>query len=158
MSSLHRYYYQHLVEIHNGLRREFKQVLQTLPTATQSSSIQNACRNIVSFCGHLELHHDIEEQAIFPQFKAVTDISNWSESHENLHETLHVVRKYAQQGIETKGLNFEEKKLELIKELTKLGEIVLPHLLEEERESHPDITIKLWPTERDFARAFPWIR
>ncbi|KAF9317657.1 hypothetical protein BG000_007828 [Podila horticola] len=158
MTSLHRYYSDHLTAIHNGLRRELKSVLHTLPNTSQPASVKNALRNVLMFCRHLQGHHDLEEAVIFPSFAAVTDISHWSHSHEELDSTLARVRKIAQQGIDQDGKEFDSQKSVIIDELERLSDIVLPHLRDEELMSTEEELVKLWPTENTFRRAFPWLR
>ncbi|KAG0200890.1 hypothetical protein BGX28_006165 [Mortierella sp. GBA30] len=157
MSRFHQYYFDHLVAIHNGLRRELKNCLQTLPKSTQPTSIKNSLRNVLQFCRHLQGHHDLEEAIVFPAFSAVTDISHWSSSHEQLDHTLAMIRKTAQQGIDQEGKDFSSQKETLIEDLETLSDIVLPHLSDEEYLSKPEETIKLWPTEQAMRNAFPWI-
>ncbi|KAG0049500.1 hypothetical protein BGZ83_005720 [Gryganskiella cystojenkinii] len=155
MSSIHQRYYQLLLHVHNGLRKQLKQCLRTLPDATQPSAVKSVCRSTLQFCEHLLMHHDIEEESVFPAFAAVTNISHWSNSHDSLHKTLDKVRQLAQEGLNQDGRDFLQKQA-LINELETLSDIVLPHLSDEEFLSHPDESIKLWPTERDMRRAFPW--
>ncbi|KAF9156283.1 hypothetical protein BG015_006327 [Linnemannia schmuckeri] len=157
MSRFHQYYSDHLVAIHNGLRRELKSLLQTVPNATQPTAVKNSMRSVLQFCRHLQGHHDLEEAVIFPAFAAVTNISHWSHSHKELDHTLDVIRKLAQEGIDQNGLEFDAQKATLFEQLENLSDIVLPHLRDEEDLSKPEETIKLWPTERDMRRAFPWM-
>lgn len=157
MSRFHQYYSDHLIAIHNGLRRELKSCLHTLPNTTQPAALKNSLRNILQFCRHLQGHHDLEEAVIFPAFAAVTDISHWSHSHKELDHTLDTIRKLAQQGIDQNGLEFSGQKQTLVDELEKLSDIVLPHLRDEEDLSKPEETVKLWPSEREMRRAFPWM-
>ncbi|KAG0252208.1 hypothetical protein BG011_007132 [Mortierella polycephala] len=158
MSSLHQYYSDHLVAIHNALRREMRSCLHTLPNTTQPSAVKSSLRNVLQFCRHLQGHHDIEEAVIFPAFAAVTDISHWSNSHHELDHTLDTIRKLAQQGIDQNGKDFESEKEKLVDEMQKLSDIVLPHLSDEEILSKPEETVKFWPTEQAMRRAFPWLR
>ncbi|KAG0345664.1 hypothetical protein BG004_003332 [Podila humilis] len=158
MSYLHRYYSEHLTAIHNGLRRELKNVLQTLPKTTQPASVKSALQGVLIFCRHLQGHHDLEEQIIFPAFAAATDITHWSHSHEELDHTLARVRKLANQGIDQDGKEYDAQKSVLIEELERLSDIVLPHLRDEETMSTPEEMVKLWPTENALRRAFPWLR
>ncbi|KAF9919065.1 hypothetical protein BX616_002118 [Lobosporangium transversale] len=158
MSRIHQAYFDHLVAIHNHLRHELKSCLRTLPTVSQPASVRNSLRNVLQFCRHLQGHHDLEEQIIFPVFAAVTDISHWSHSHEELEHTLGKIREMAQKGLDQDGKGFSTDQREnIVDEMQKLSDIVLPHLSDEEHLSHPDETIKLWPTERELQRAFPWM-
>ncbi|KAF8985920.1 hypothetical protein BGZ46_000530 [Entomortierella lignicola] len=157
MPSFHQYYYDHLVQIHDGLRSELKRCINTLSTVTQPTSVKSSLQNVIKFCHHLQGHHDLEEFAIFPAFAAVTDISHWSASHEELDSTLGNIRKLAQQGIDQGGKEFDTEKEKLIKELQSLSDIVLPHFLDEEVMSNPTESVKLWPTEKDMRGAFPWM-
>ncbi|KAF9432147.1 hypothetical protein BGZ76_011194 [Entomortierella beljakovae] len=158
MSRFHQQYFDHLVAIHNGLRNELKICNRTLPTVTQPASIKSSLFRVLQFCSHLQTHHDLEEAVIFPAFAAVTDISHWSNSHEELDHTLDRIRKLAQQGIEQEGKEFDSDKQKLIDDLQSLSDIVLPHLSDEEYLSNPSESIKLWPTEKEMRRAFPWMR
>lgn len=89
----------------------------------------------------------------------MTDISHWSHSHEALDATLAKIRALALQGLSNDTENeFVTTKKQLVDELERLSDIVLPHLSDEEYLSHPDESIKLWPTERDMLQAFPWMR
>ncbi|KAF9175797.1 hypothetical protein BGZ80_009755 [Entomortierella chlamydospora] len=157
MSRFHQYYFDHLVAIHNALRNELKSCTRTLPTVTQPASIKTSLQKVLQFCRHLQGHHDLEEAVVFPAFAAVTDISHWSNSHEVLENTLDRIRKLAQQGIDQDGKGFESEKEKLVEELQSLSDIVLPHLSDEEYLSNPAETIKMWPTEKDMRRAFPWM-
>ncbi|KAG0370942.1 hypothetical protein BC939DRAFT_501785 [Gamsiella multidivaricata] len=157
MSRFHRYYYDHLVAIHNHLRHELKTCLRTLPTATQPASVKSSLRDVLLFCRHLQVHHDLEEAVIFPSFAAVTDISHWSHSHETLDHTLENIRQLAQKGVDQDGKDFTAEKDTLVEEMQKLSDIVLPHLSDEEFLSSPEESIKLWPTEQEMRRAFPWM-
>ena len=127
-----------------------------MPGATQPLAVKTVCRNTLQFCDHLQRHHDIEEEVVFPSFSAVTDISHWSHSHESLHKTLDKVRKLARTGLDEEGRDFVQRQ-ELIEELETLSDIVLPHLSDEEFLSHPSESIKLWPTEQAMRHAFPWM-
>ncbi|KAF9971011.1 hypothetical protein BGZ73_006105 [Actinomortierella ambigua] len=168
--AFHTYYYRHLVAIHDHLRQELRSVRKTLPTVSQPHAIKMVCQRVLQFCDHLEGHHDLEEALIFPSFKLVTDISHWDHSHKSLFATLDKCRALARDGIQTVSSNkhgdgltpqavFEKnQKQPLMEQLENLSDIVLPHLTDEEVLSHPDETIKFWPTERDMRRAFPWMR
>ncbi|KAI1320268.1 hypothetical protein EDD11_001483 [Mortierella claussenii] len=158
MSRIHQAYFDHLVAIHNGLRHELKSCLHILPTVSQPASIKTSLQHVVQFCRHLQGHHDLEEAVIFPVFAAVTDISHWSHSHDELEHTLGRIRTLALQGIEQGGKDFSAEKETLVEEMQKLSDIVLPHLSDEEYMSTPTETIKLWPNEKEFSRAFPWMR
>ncbi|KAF9216916.1 hypothetical protein CPC16_004614 [Podila verticillata] len=157
--SVHSNYYQHLLGIHNHLRHELKHCLRSLPGATQPVTVKTLLRQTLQFCEHLQRHHDIEEAVVFPAFAAVTDISHWSHSHESLDATLAKIRALASQGLssETEDEVGTTKK-QLVDELERLSDIVLPHLSDEEYLSHPDESIKLWPTERDMLKVFPWMQ
>ncbi|KAF9986440.1 hypothetical protein BGZ65_007572 [Modicella reniformis] len=157
MSTFHQQYYNHLVAIHNHLRHELKTCLRTLPNTTQPTAVKMSLRSVLLFCRHLQGHHDLEEAVVFPAFAAVTDISHWSNSHKALDHTLDTIRKLAQKGIDQDGNEFTAEKETLVEELQNLSDIVLPHLSDEEILSNPEESIKLWPTENDMRRAFPWM-
>ncbi|KAF9583938.1 hypothetical protein BGW38_008070 [Lunasporangiospora selenospora] len=157
MNNFHKAYYDHLVAIHNRLRYELRHCLHTLPNCSQQSSLRSTLHKVLQFSSHLQGHHDLEEAIIFPAFAKVTDISHWSHSHEELHSTLDKVRMLARDGLDQKVEDFTENKSKLVEELQNLSDIVLPHLTDEEVLSHPSETIKLWPTEKDMRRAFPWM-
>ncbi|KAF9957075.1 hypothetical protein BGZ72_002177 [Mortierella alpina] len=157
MLRFHQYYSDHLVAIHNSLRREMRSCIKTLSGATQPSSVKTSLRNVIQFCRHLQGHHDLEEAVIFPSFAAVTDISHWSHSHDQLEHSLVKIRTLAQQGIDQDGKDFSTQKGVLVEELEALSDIVLPHLSDEEYLSKPEETIKLWPTEQAMRKAFPWM-
>lgn len=157
MSRFHQYYYDHLVAIHNHLRQELKACLRNIPKATQPTAVKKSLRDVLLFCRHLQGHHDLEEAVVFPAFAAVIDISHWSNSHESLDHTLDNIRKLAQKGVDQDGQEFDAEKETLVEELQRLSDIVLPHLSDEEFLSNPEESIKLWPTEKDMRRAFPWM-
>ncbi|KAG0242976.1 hypothetical protein BGW41_003141 [Actinomortierella wolfii] len=156
--AFHTNYYRNLLAIHDHLRHELRSIRKTLPTITQPSAAKAVCRNVLQFCDHLEHHHDLEEAVVFPVFKTVTDISHWDHSHKSLFATLQRCRDLAMTTIKGDAKDFEtNQKQPLIEKLEDLSDIVLPHLRDEEVLSHPDATIKFWPTERDMRRAFPWM-
>ncbi|KAF9430136.1 hypothetical protein BGZ94_008163 [Podila epigama] len=128
MSAIHQYYYLHLVAIHNRLRQELKHCTLSLtalvqspesntikpstssPSSKTSSStsfdhllkwtpLRTSLRSTLQFCQHLQTHHDIEEQVVFPAFAKVTDIQHWDQSHRELDETLDRIRKLARYGL-----------------------------------------------------------
>jgi iron-sulfur cluster repair protein YtfE (RIC family) len=80
---------------HGMHRASLVSMLATSESASTVAAVVSLGEELGQFCAHLDMHHRIEDQSIFPAFAKKMDISHLEAHHHQLEELLATCIKHA---------------------------------------------------------------
>jgi iron-sulfur cluster repair protein YtfE (RIC family) len=125
-----------LIYFHNGFRTAMKKILEYL----DESQIKYAHQEFIELNEHLETHHSIEEQYMFPfiekKLKEKEDVKKLYDDHEDMNNLLseNIILFNS-----SKNSNYSINKKELLNKFSELQDHMLKHLFLEENICVPII-------------------
>jgi Hemerythrin HHE cation binding domain len=136
--------YQGMLPFHNHFRMEHAQIVKGIPKSQTSPkvSLLHLMQQALQLCGHLEMHHTIEEAHIFPLLaKKVPSFamdSDHIKEHALMHAQLEALQQYSQKVLRDLQSSPGRKA-----ENEGAGKVVKS---EEEGDDDDDVKRKPWPT------------
>jgi hemerythrin-like domain-containing protein len=144
-------YYKSIFLIHSILRRSTESLLKHADSA--KSDLKNFLGYTLVFVEVLHEHHHNEEHIVFPELAKkndpglVSNITTFKDEHAVLIDDMKALEAHTRAGLEDPS-KYDAEAFKAI--VNKIRALVLPHFLEEEKDSVPEVLKKhLSPQEVD---------
>lgn len=138
--------YQGMLPFHNHFRMEHAQIVKGIPQSQSNpkSSLLRLMQQALQLCGHLEMHHTIEEAHIFPLLaKKIPSFaldSNHIKEHSLMHAQLESLQEYSSKVLRDLQSSSGRKA-----ESEGAGQVIKAETEEEDREDGKGGKRKPWP-------------